>query len=189
MTNASLTLLDQDELFQAALQASGDGDSDTAIACLNEAVTRPDAGAAAHYLLGAEYAQVQHYERAIEAMEFALALDAELHMARLQLALLYLGRNDSERAAAALTVLAQLDEQEPLRHFAGGLLHLIQDECEAALAALEKGIGLNSSAPALNADMRLIMREIGAPTPTPTPAADEHLQHVLLSAYTVNRMQ
>ena len=190
MTNANLRLLDQAELFHTALQASSDGDSVTAIACLKEAVARPDATAGAHYLLGAEYAQIQLYDRGIDAMEAAIALDPALHMARLQLGLLYLGKGSNDRAADVLAVLEQLDELDPLRHFGSGLLHLIGDEREAARNALEKGIGLNTAAPALNADMQRVVQEIGllAPAPEPAPAAEAQ-PHVLLSAYAFNRTQ
>jgi tetratricopeptide (TPR) repeat protein len=189
MSNAHLGMLDQEEIFHAALQASGNGDSVTAIAYLKEAVSRSDATAAAHYLLGAEYAQIQLYGRAIDAMEAAIALDPALHMARLQLGMLYLGRSDSARAVDVLEVLAQLGEVDPLHHFASGLLHLVRDERQAARDALEKGIGLNLASPALNGDMQRIVQDLGrlpATVTAATPAAEDQ-QHVLLSAYSFNR--
>jgi tetratricopeptide (TPR) repeat protein len=189
MTNANLRLLDQAELFHMALQASTGGDSVSAIACLKEAVGRSDATAGAHYLLGAEYAQIQLYDRAIDAMEAAIALDPALHMARLQLGLLYLGKDNSARAVDVLEVLEQLDELDPLQHFARGLLHLVRDEREAAREALEQGISLNTATPALNADMQRVVQEIGQlPASAAAPVAQDQ-SHVLLSAYAFNRAQ
>lgn len=198
MTNATLAALNQDELFQTALSASAGGDGDKAIACLTEAAGRPDATAMAHYLLGAEHAQVQQYDKAIAAMEAALALDPALHVARLQLGMLYLGARDEVRGGEALAPLERLDGFHPLRHFAKGLLLLTRGEPAAALAALEEGIGLNFDLPALNEDMRRVAREIvqqglaaaadDRPEPTAVPVAEEGAQHVLLSAYTSNRL-
>lgn len=198
MTNANLAALNQDELFQAALSASAGGDGDRAIACLTEAAGRPDATAMAHYLLGAEHAQVQQYDKASAAMEAALALDPALHVARLQLGMLYLGARDEVRGGEALAPLERLDGFHPLRHFAEGLLLLTRGEPAAALAALEEGIGLNFDLPALNEDMRRVAREIvqqglaaaadTRPEPTAVPVVEEGAQHVLLSAYTSNRL-
>jgi tetratricopeptide (TPR) repeat protein len=199
MTNATLTALNQDELFQAALSASAGGDGDKAIACLTEAAGRSDATAMAHYLLGAEHAQLQQYDQAIAAMEAALARDPALHVARLQLGMLYLGAQDEVRGADALAPLERLDGFHPLRHFAAGLLMLARGEPAAALASLEEGIGLNLDLPALNSDMRRVAREIvrqglaaatdAPPEPTAAPVAEEEdAQHVLLSAYTSNRL-
>jgi tetratricopeptide (TPR) repeat protein len=197
MTNANLAALNQDELFQTALDAGAGGDGDLAIACLKEAAGRPDATAMAHYLLGAEHAQVGQYDQAIAAMEAALALDPGLHVARLQLGMLYLGGQDAERGVEVLGGLERLGDFHPLRHFASGLSLLTRGEAAAALAALEQGISLNFAYPALSADMRRVVREIVGqgmaeaaqlpPEPTAVPVADESSQHVLLSAYTSNR--
>lgn len=197
MTNANLAALNQDELFQTALDAGASGDSALAFASLREAAGRPDAGAMTHYLLGAEHAQAGQYDQAIAAMEAALALGPGLHVARLQLGMLYLGGQDAERGVEVLAALERLDDFHPLRHFAAGLSLLTRGEATAALAALEQGISLNFDHPALSADMRRVVGEIvgqgmadaaqPSPEPTAVPIADEGSQHVLLSAYTSNR--
>jgi tetratricopeptide (TPR) repeat protein len=197
MTNANLAALNQEELFQTALDSGAGGDSDMAIASLKEAAGRADATAMTHYVLGAEQAQAGRYDHAIEAMEAALALDPGLHVARLQLGMLYLGRQDAERGVEVLALLERLDAFHPLRHFASGLVSLTRGDPAAALAALEQGIGLNFDYPTLSVDMRRVATEIvgqgvadaapPAPEPTAVPVADEGGQHVLLSAYTSNR--
>ena len=90
MSNSILAGLDQAERMQLALQAGAANEAGSAIAYLKEAVARPDATAQAHYLLGAEYAQLGMFDRAAGEMEAALALDQTLYTARLQLGLLCL---------------------------------------------------------------------------------------------------
>lgn len=197
MTHPTLTMLDQDELLQLAKNASGADDSATALAYLKEAVSRADATGAAHYLLGAEYAQIGMYERAVNEMESALALDPALTTARLQLGLLWIGGGAVDRADSVLAPLAELAADDPLRHFGAGLQRLIKNQLDDAAARLEQGIALNGSNAALNKDMRKIIDEIarvragGAPQPAAAQApsaapAAEDTQHILLSAYTGN---
>jgi tetratricopeptide (TPR) repeat protein len=184
-------MLDQPELQQLAINASTAGDSASAIAYLKEAVARPDATAIAHYLLGAEYAQIGMYERAIGEMEAAIALDPALSIARLQLGLLWLGANDNTRAADVLLPLTELADGQPLHHFGAGLLHLIKQEAADAVRCLKAGIALNSVNPPLNADMQKIVQQLEQAPPdaadaAPAAAADDG-QHILLSAYTGQR--
>lgn len=189
MKNDTLAMLDQAELFQLAISVSGAGDSATAIAYLKEAVSRPDATAAAHYLLGAEYAQIRLYDRAMDEMEAAIALDPALWTARLQLALLYLGANKEERAGDALRPLAELGDDAALQQFATGLLALIGNDMPRAIQALADGIERNESNPALNGDMQRIIDEIQRRLDeAPQQAEDsEGAEHILLSAYAGNQ--
>lgn len=193
MTSATLSMLDQAELLQLALNASGEGDAGTAIGYLKEAVSRPDGSAAAHYMLGAEYAQIKMYDRAIDEMEAALALDPALSVARLQLALLRLADNDSVRANEVLLGLEQLGSQDPLHHFGRGLRHLIGEDLAQAEACLTEGIALNQVNEALNGDMRQVLTQIGvlrAAEPAALPQAaemGEGARNILLSAYTGNQ--
>jgi len=195
MKNDTLAMLDQAELFQLAVTVSAGGDSATAIAYLKEAVSRADATAAAHYLLGAEYAQIRLYDRAMDEMEAAVALDPALWTARLQLALLYLGANREERAADALRPLAELGDDAALQRFATGLLALIGNDMPGALQALADGIERNQANPALNGDMQRIMDEIQRRLDEAPQAAEEGVEeeegegadHILLSAYAGNQ--
>lgn len=189
MSTNNLALLDQAELLQLALNASTAGDSANTIAYLKEAVSRADADAKAHYLLGAEYAQITMYERAIGEMEAAIALDPTLSVARLQLGMLWLGANDTERAANVLQALSELGASDPLRLFGAGLQQLIANRLVDALDSLREGIALNTVNAALNGDMQNIMRHIElriASGAGPAAAAREEpdSQHILLSAYT-----
>ena len=196
---AIMAMLDQEELLRLALAAGEAGDAGTAIAYLKEAVSRPDATANAHYMLGAEYAQLQMYDRAADELEAALALDPALATARLQLGLLWLGRGDSERAAGVLQPLTEDGVAEALQQFGAGLLQLIQGDLDAARGSLLRGIALNTTNAPLNADMQGVIAEIdkhlangdsagtGAAPQEPQPApAEDDSHHILLSAYSGN---
>lgn len=194
MSNGTFAMLDQAELQQLALNASANNDSASAIAYMKEAVSRADATANAHYLLGAEYAQIKMYERAIGEMEAAIALAPALSVARLQLGMLWLGQNQPARASEVLLPLDELGDADPLSQFGAGLRHLVADDLAAALRCLAEGVALNTVNPALNNDMRSIMRQIestqaggdaAAPAPEAAPAEDS--QHIMLSAYTGQR--
>lgn len=191
MSNAPFALLDQAELQQLALNASTSNDSASAIALLKEAVSRPDATAIAHYLLGAEYAQITMYERAIGEMEAAIALDPGLAMARLQLGMLLLGADKTQRATEILSPLNDLAENNFVRKFGAGLQHLGREDLSMASACLAEGIVLNQSNPALNNDMQNIIHQIESrqsagrmPQRDAAPAAEEETRHVMLAAYT-----
>jgi tetratricopeptide (TPR) repeat protein len=194
MNAGTLAMLDQQELFQLALKAGGSGDAGAAIAYLKEAVSRPDATANAHYMLGAEYAQLQMYDRAADELEAALALDPALATARLQLGLLWLGAGDGARAAGVLQPLTEGGVAEALAYFGAGLLHLIGDDLPAARASLLAGIALNTSNAPLNADMQGIVAEIDARLGGAQPAApaseepeqEDGSHHLFLSAYAGN---
>lgn len=196
MTHPTLSMLDQAELLQLAMNASTGVDSGSAIAYLKEAVSRADATGAAHYLLGAEYAQIGMYERAVSEMESALALDPALATARLQLGLLWIGAGAVDRAASVLAPLAELAPDDALRHFGAGLCLLIDNQLDQAVARIEQGMALNTSNAPLDQDMRKIIDGIArvragaavpaAAAPAPAAAAADDTQHVLLSAYTGN---
>lgn len=199
MSNGTLAMLDQAELQQLALNASATNDSASALGYLKEAVSRADATATAHYLLGAEYAQIKMYERAIGEMEAAIALDPTLSVARLQLGMLWLGADQPGRASEVLAPLDELARDNPLSRFGAGLRYLVAEDLTAALRSLAEGVDLNASNPALNNDMRSIMRHIeltlaggAGAAPALAPHADaavaaDDSQHILLSAYTGQR--
>ncbi|KQQ96162.1 lipopolysaccharide assembly protein LapB [Massilia sp. Leaf139] len=187
----SLSLLDQTELLQLAIDASNGGAAGAAIAYLKEAVSRTDATANAHFLLGSEYAQIKLYDRAVNEMEASLALDPGLSIARLQLGLLWLTSGAAERAVQVLAPLSDLGQADPLRLFGEGLCALVRDEFDETVRLLESGIAHNHANDALNTDMRRLLDELAPLRATrgqsaPEPAAAEDIPHLLLSAYTGN---
>lgn len=196
MNNLAYAGLDQTELLQLALNAGSDGDPGAAIAYLKEAVSRPDANAIAHYLLGAEYAQSQLYEYARDEMEASIALDPALSIARFQLGLLLVTMNETTRAAMVLGPLRELGQNDPMNLFGTGLICLIDGRLNDAIEALEDGIANNQQNIPLNADMRRLAAEIGktlahssevSTRDIPAEPAVEGGLHVLLSAYMDNK--
>jgi tetratricopeptide (TPR) repeat protein len=193
MTASPFAKLDQAELLQLALNASRNNDSGTAIAYLKEAVSRPEATGKAHFVLGAEYAQIKMYDRAVQEMEAAIALDPTLSIARFQLGLLWLTSGVADKAREVLEPLQELGNDNALAHFGRGLIHLMHDEFADAIQYLQQGIELNTENPALNADMQKIINEVNQLPPeslqkknTSTPSEDTSARHIFISAYTGN---
>lgn len=190
-------MLDQAELLKLALSASAGDDAGSSIVYLKEAVARPDASAHAHYLLGAEYAQIKMYDRAADEMEAALALDPAMSIVRLQLGLLCLTSGNPVRAAEVLEGLDDLPASDALNRFGCGLQHLIRDELADCVRCLREGIALNVSNAPLNGDMQMLIATLEAlpvADAGAAPAAEEEdlvqqeeaARQRMLSAYTGN---
>lgn len=193
MTTTPFATFNQAELLQLALNATRNNDSGMSIAYLKEAVSRPDATATAHFILGSEYAQIRMYDRAVAEMEAAVALDPTLAIARFQLGLLWLSSGVPDRALKTLQPLEELGEQNELTHFGRGLIHLMRDEFAETVHCLLRGIELNTTNPALNADMQRIIDEINRLPPgtlqnrsSSASMADPGEHHIFISAYTGN---
>jgi tetratricopeptide (TPR) repeat protein len=191
MTANPFMKLDQAELLQLAIIASSNNDSGTAIAYLKEAVSRPDATGKAHFILGAEYAQIKMYDRALVELEAAIAVDPTLSIARFQLGLLWLTSGVADKAREVLQPLEELDNGNALAHFGRGLIYLMDDEFAKALQSLQQGIELNTENPALSQDMQKIIDEINKLSPEILSKKDEtaasedtSARHIFLSAYT-----
>lgn len=197
MTNPAYSALDQNELIQLALNAGAADDSGAALAYLKEAVARADAGAIAHYLLGAEYAQAGLYDSAIDEMEAALAIDPAMAIVRLQLGLLWLSGGFGDKARSVLGPLRENTPDDYLRLFGEGLLYLIDDRVAEAVELLQSGIVRNDVNHPLNGDMQKIID--AAQAALASAAAEgaageaqaeqdgaEDARHVLLSAYMGN---
>lgn len=185
MPTPSLAMLDQTELLQLALTSGQRNDASSAIVYLKEAVSRPDASANAHFLLGAEYAEIGLYDRAQACMKTALQLDPNSSITRFQLGLLLVSCGNGVEAEETLRhIHAASDILTP---FAKGLIHLIHNEFDAALTALQQGIALNGNNPGLIKNMQALANAIEQLPPevrAQGQADESHGQHILLSAYT-----
>jgi tetratricopeptide (TPR) repeat protein len=183
-----LANLDQTELLQLAIQANQQQHAGQALAYLKEATSRMDATAAAHYLLGAEYAHLRLYDRAVAEFESAIAIDPSLAIARFQLGLLLMTCGEADRALDIMAPLEQVMAKDALALFAQGLRHLAHDEFAQASASLTEGMQLNQDNPALNADMQKIVDQIALPHSSDQQALNDdtgaHSGHISLAAYT-----
>lgn len=169
-------------LTREALAASARSDAETAIGLLKRAIEIEDRAPVPHYLLGAEYAQIGLYDRAIDEMTQAVRCDPQLAPARFQLGLLHLTGGDAASAEAVWAPLESLPESDPLRIFQRGLVAMAYDRFDDARALLEAGIAVNDSNEALNADMRKVLAAMAqaGEEQAGTLAGSEH---VLLSTY------
>jgi len=186
--------LDDEELLHLALNASSENRHEEAISYLKQALNLAPANAKAHYMLGAEHAQIGLYDRATEEMAAAVKLDPDLVTAHFQLGLLHITSGRAKEAEDAWKPLDRLDREHPLHLFKTGLLHLARDEFAECGQCLRRGMAANQVNPALNTDMERVLKEVENRTassarkenPTASPK-NPAAKHVLLSAYRQNR--
>jgi tetratricopeptide (TPR) repeat protein len=127
------------------------------LALREKAAERSPQDANARYLFGAELAQSGHYERAVTEIKAAVQLQPTLYTAHLQLGLLLLTLARPSEAVAAWQPLDGLEERAALRLFKRGLEALIRDDFELCMQLLTAGIAANTTNPALNRDMGLVI--------------------------------
>ena len=153
---------------------------------LQTAISNDPGNAELVYLLGAEFAAQRQYDSAVEQFNAALAIEPNLHTARLQLGLLLLTMAKVEQAMAILEPLDALGDQSPFAHFKLGLQALASDRFDDCIAALERGISLNTENDALNKDMQKIIDRVAetmnaaaqpAAAPEETPPQREESEH------------
>lgn len=131
-----------------------------------------------HFLKGSVLAGQQRYAEGRQAMARAIEIAPDFAVARFQLGFLDLTSGRPVDAVGVWQKLGDLPDDAPLRLFAEGLSHLAADNFAEARRLLTKGMALNSENPMINADMQLILDEIGAlatksetTVPAPTPAS------------------
>jgi tetratricopeptide (TPR) repeat protein len=154
MTNPEL---DAEELFHLAVHATNDGRTDNAITYLKQAIALEDDNPWTHYLLGAQYAELQMYGRAIESMEKSIALDSSISIAAFQLGMLYGVTDQVDEAKRVWELLEELDNDDAIKLFKNGMLALIADDFVNAESNLARGIERNTTNPALNKDMQRVL--------------------------------
>lgn len=148
--------LDLDEMFHLAILASKNGDHEKAILYLKQGV-EAEGSARFHYMLGAEYAELSMFDRAIEYIAKAVELNPEIKEASFQLGLLYAMKNDMDQAKAAWDRLDDLGAEHYLYLFKSAILLADTAEFAVAMEAMKKGLSLNTANPALNSDMTKLL--------------------------------
>jgi tetratricopeptide (TPR) repeat protein len=180
------TRLDPDELIHLAVAASDRNDTASAIAFLKQAIDESPGFAKAHYLLGAEHAQLGMFDRAVTDMQTAISHDPDLHSARFQLGMLLLTSRQPEQAAAVWEPLDALGPSHYLVMFRDGLLQLARDDFAACSASLKAGIAANRENAPLNGDMEKILKSLDGRDGSPSqaePSGDDGGGHLLVNAY------
>lgn len=137
------------------------GDPDNAASSMQAALARHPNDPRLHFLKGSVLAGERRYDEAKASMDKALTLAPGYAIARFQLGFLHYTSGDAALAKSVWQPLSELDEGDALRLFADGLNLLAGDDQPAAIALLERGIAANAENPPLNADMRMLINELG----------------------------
>jgi hypothetical protein len=152
--------------------------------------------------LGAQYAAIGMFDRAIATTRRATELSADLPLAHFQLGMLLMTRGELEQAQAAWIALDALHADHPLRVFKGALVHFGRAEYEACATEIRRGLSVCQQE-SLNEEMRRLLeqaqgaiaadrtREAGAAPDAAVPAdpaagqerRDADQEHVLLAGY------
>jgi tetratricopeptide (TPR) repeat protein len=192
--------LDDAELLHLALYAMRNDHHDEAMSLLKRAIEVSPDSASAHYLLGAEHAQVGLYDRAVVEIAESVRLNPNIPAAHFQLGLLHLTAGRVREAEDSWRPLDRLAADDPLRLFKSALLHLVSEERELCIEELQAGIARNTLNEALNDDMRRLLADLqtrqraagtgqgadsnNSPSPTQVPAPSKRM---LLSTYDQNQ--
>jgi tetratricopeptide (TPR) repeat protein len=135
-------------------------DTSTELAELRRAAIDDPRNGVLRFLLAAELAHLQDYDGALLEFSAAIALDPTLDIARFQLGLLHLTMTQTDHALAVLTPLENLADDNPLKHFKRGLVALLQDDVPEFLRSMQHGVELNSTNPALQRDMHMLIARV-----------------------------
>ena len=153
-------MFDTEECFHLALHASSIGQPHVCVPYLRQVLQAEPTHARAMYLLAAQHAEIGLYERAIDGMKSALAIDPALEIARFQLGLLLLDANRRGEAKENLAALSS--SQDPgLSSFAAALIALADDDLHGAREKLALGL-TQSRNPPVAALMRRILAGLKA---------------------------
>lgn len=148
-----------------------------------------------HFMLGSVLAEQGDAASAHGALERAVELAPEFHIARYQLGFFELTSGQADEALSTWGPLLRLPEDHYLRKFVEGLTYLIRDEFEPALAKMREGMALNRENGPLNNDIRLLMSQVetlqrggsGGSSPEFDDDSDQSATSVLLGQFGGNR--
>lgn len=178
---------DVEELFHLALKRMENNDHEGAIEHLKNAVEIAPNHGGCLYLLGAEYAQIGMYDRAVEFFQKSIDCDPSLHTARFQLGLLKLTLNDVDGGTETLQPLTLLGETHYLNLFQQGLVAVAKGDKALGVAKLKEGIANNQENAALNKDMQGVINrnqdDDSDSNDTPSQEDNKQNKHLFVSSY------
>ncbi|MDA0910900.1 MAG: hypothetical protein O2809_05010 [Proteobacteria bacterium] len=146
-----IIIFDTEESISLAINASRKGNKESAIRLLKSVIEHEPENAQAHFLLGAEYAEIQLLHKAISAMQRALQLQPNMTIAVFQLAILYLYLGDKTAMSPYIKILTkEVEEGHYFQYFGQGLSALVNENFIQAHDNLSKGIAVNQENLALN---------------------------------------
>lgn len=185
--NQTSQTLEADEYLHIAMTSIREGNHQSALTSLKDGVAHYSEDPRLHFLLAAEYAQLDMFEQADRHFRSVLALAPEMHVARFQLGLLQLTNGLVEEARNVWQGLGKLPEDNALRLFKEGMEALAMGQLDEAKQQIQAGIAANQFSPELNRDMEGVLQRMAA-AEQPLEAGQEPAQnqasgHVLLHAY------
>lgn len=149
-------MLDSEELLHLAIDAAKKGDHHSALSYLHSCIDKEPGNARARFLLGAEYAELRLFDRAIVEYKTSLDMDPSLELAEIQLALLYMVMGSRDLAAAALQKIIQEQDGMVFGDFAKALLLVLEGDQVRARDEIRKiSILLEDSSP-----LKLIVQNV-----------------------------
>ncbi|PKV11042.1 tetratricopeptide repeat protein [Xanthomonas prunicola] len=146
-----------EQLLARAAQAMLDANDAESLAILGALLAQDPECAQAHYLLGAQRAQLGDLDLAEQAFHRALQLSAEFPMARFQLGQLLLVTGRNSDAVQMLTPLAESIEGA-IGSYASALISIAHDHVDLAISQLQMGLTQGQPIAALQADMQRLVQ-------------------------------
>jgi tetratricopeptide (TPR) repeat protein len=152
----SVIQYDCDELFFLALKAMETGNHERAFELLKEGVRREDSSRF-NYMLGAMYAELRMFSKAIDHINRALEIDPSLRPAAFQLGLLHAVSGNDEQARKAWSSLDRLSEDDELVAYRDALVDYMDGNRLQAIDKMQNALlGPKSNVPLMN-DMQAIL--------------------------------
>lgn len=154
-----ITMLDSKEYLHLAIHATQQGLHHFAMEYLYKVLDKEPENAAAIFLLAAEHAELGLYDRAIEGMLKCISLSPEIEMAHYQLALLYIQKNEQEKAFPLWQHLAENANDESIKLFSRGIT-IVEKSKNNALEYIDQAIETSRNNQFLQKSMRSIRENI-----------------------------
>ena len=175
-------MFDADEYLHLAMHASSVGNHHACMMYLKELLQQQPEHAVAIYLLALEHAKLGLLERAVSGLRASLAIRPELEIARFQLGMLLLDRNQPVEAKAQFAALSGCRDPG-LRAFCQAMCALADDQPEMAREKLVLGLSQPVADPALSAAMKRLFDKLAKVQPASANEPETPGEAFLLGAY------
>ena len=180
-------MLDAEEYFHLALDATKQGLHHPAMEYLHKCLEQEPDNANAIFLLAAEHAELGLYKRAIEGMKKSIELDDQLDMAYYQLALLYLQQGEEAEAYSLWQHLSLQSPDPSIREFSQGMLIFESTPADAlqhfdkALALPQQNNFLQKSMTGIVDNLRKTMEDTSVTKAS--PRQEDNVHEILINTY------
>lgn len=153
-------MLDAEEYFHLALHASSIGNPHASLVYLRRVLQQDPQNAGALYLLATVHAELGLVERAIHGIEAVLAIDPQLTIAHLQLAMLLLFETQRRAEARSHLMHVTATGDESLQTYAEALIAVTDDDIPLATEKLESAIAKTGENTPFTTLMRSLLEQL-----------------------------